>query len=80
LDFPGKGPLGFSFKMPGNFTPDDKGWSHRPAPKPFPTTQDTGQPDWLTTFINTAIEPDHSKGDCHYASLPTNTAGSCQIP
>ena len=32
LDFPGKGPLGFSFKMPGNFTADDKGWAHRPAP------------------------------------------------
>ena len=27
LDFPGKGPLGFSFKMPTNFAPDDKGWS-----------------------------------------------------
>jgi len=80
LDFPGKGPLGFSFKMPGNFTADDKGWSHRPAPTAFPAIQDTGQPDWLTTFINSAIEPDHSKGDCHYASLPTNTAGSCQIP
>jgi len=80
LDFPGKGPLGFSFKMPAGFVADDKGWSHRPAPQPFPTTQDTGQPDWLTTFINTAIEPDHSKGDCHYAKLPTNTTGDCQIP
>jgi cell migration-inducing and hyaluronan-binding protein len=80
LDFPGKGPLGFSFKMPANFTADDKGWSHRPSPTAFPSTQDTGQPDWLTTFINSAIEPDHSKGDCHYASLPTNSTGSCQIP
>ena len=83
LDFPGKGPLGFSFKM-RRLDPDDKGCLHRPAPKPFPTTKDRirGQPDpdWLTIFTNTAIEPDHSKGDCHYAELPTNGPGVARFP
>jgi hypothetical protein len=86
LDFPGKGPLGFSFKMPDNFNADDQGYLHRPPPQPFPTTKDRNpqisqpDPDWLTMFATTAVGPDKSKGECHYSSLPTNGPGACQIP
>ena len=83
LDFPGKGPLGFSFKMPGD--PDDQGYLHRPPPQPFPTTpevltKEQPNPDWLTMFATTAVEPDKSTGACFYSKIPTNGAGNCQIP
>ena len=79
--FPGEGTAGLLLQDAREFRPPTtKAGRIGRRRKPFPTTQDTGQPDWLTTFINTAIEPDHSKGECHYASLPTNTAGNCQIP
>ena len=85
LDFPGKGPLGFSFKMATD--PDDQGYLHRPIPQPFPTTKDRNpqisqpDPDWLTMFANTKVDPDNSKGGaCFYAGLPTNGPGACQIP
>ena len=64
--------------------PDDQGYLHRPPPQPFPTTPETltsePNPDWLTMFAPTLVEPDKSKGECHYASIPTNGPGSCQIP
>jgi cell migration-inducing and hyaluronan-binding protein len=76
------GPLGFSFKMYAD--PDDQGYLHRPQPQPFPTTPEVltkePNPDWLTMFATTAVEPDKSKGECHYSSLPTNGPGACQIP
>ncbi|HSY87426.1 MAG TPA: hypothetical protein VLA85_12725, partial [Verrucomicrobiae bacterium] len=85
LDFPGKGPLGFSFKMATD--PDDQGYLHRPVPQPFPTTRDRDpkkfdqpDPDWLTMFATTAVQPDKSTGECHYSSIPTNGPGACQIP
>jgi hypothetical protein len=86
LDFPGKGPLGFSFKM--GTDPDDQGYLHRPIPQPFPTTKDRDpqisqpDPDWLTMFAATAVAPDTSKGGgaCFYPSIPTNGPGACQIP
>ena len=81
LDFPGKGPLGFSFKMPASFVPDDKGCLHRPVPTALShdRTPETGKPDWLTMFVNTAIEPDKSAGACFYQDLRP-TAWACQIP
>ena len=67
--------------------PDDQGYLHRPIPQPFPTTKDRNpqisqpDPDWLTMFANTAVDPDNSKGGaCFYARLPTNGPGACQIP
>jgi hypothetical protein len=83
LPHPKNGPLGFSFKMAVDA--DDQGAIRIGRRSPFPTTKDRSQisepdPDWLTMFATTAVEPDKSKGECHYSSLPTNGPGACQIP
>ena len=79
MDFPPKGPLGFSFKLPAGFVADDKGQLHRPPPQPFPTTASPSKPDWLAKFVRTATLPDHdTKGACYYPKLPG--AADCQIP
>jgi len=78
LDFPEAGPMGFSFKLPADFSPDDSGLTHRPKVTTFPTAPDTGKPDWLAKFDNTPFRPDSDTGVCYYSKLP-GTA-SCPIP
>jgi hypothetical protein len=75
LDFPKTGPLGFSFKL-SNFVPDGKGQAHRPAPKSFPTTASTSNPDWTTQFSRTSKLPEKTSGKCYYAKIP----GSADCP
>jgi cell migration-inducing and hyaluronan-binding protein len=71
LDYPPKGPLGFSFKMPSGFTADDMGQKYRPKPQPYPTEAGTdSKPNWATKFSRTATSPDDTKGVCHYDKLP----------
>ncbi len=88
LDCPPKGCYGFSFTIPKTgFTADatlaDPS-PHRPAPVPFPTdSKDQGTPTWLVRFLGTTVEPDQTKGQCHYATLPTYPpprAGECAVP
>jgi cell migration-inducing and hyaluronan-binding protein len=88
LDYPTAGPLGFSFKMPN--APDGMSLVHRPFPTFFPTTPDTGKPDWVTQFARTATSPDGPNGNsagtgaCYYAKLLINKsplpAASCAMP
>jgi cell migration-inducing and hyaluronan-binding protein len=90
LDCPLKGCLGFSFTLPGatifqadateaNPTP------HRPYPVAFgegEATSDQGLPNWLVKFSVTAVDPDHSAGQCHYTKLPSyvDSSTECVTP
>ncbi|HEY3912313.1 MAG TPA: hypothetical protein VGM07_20865 [Stellaceae bacterium] len=85
LDCPPKGCYGFSFTIPKTgFTADatlaDPS-PHRPAPTPFPMTEEAveiqGKPTWLVKFLATTIEPDATKGQCHYPTLPGT---GCTVP
>ncbi len=79
LDYPKAGPIGFSFKMPAGFQPDDMGLLHRPKPRPFPATPSVGKPDWLTQFARTLTTPDKASGGrCYYEKLPGTS--DCPIP
>lgn len=75
LDCPEKGCLGVAFSLPndGSFK-YDVGQSVRPGPLPFPTTPDTGKPDWLARFVRTATPPDKSPPS------PDYKASSCYYP
>jgi hypothetical protein len=65
--------------------PDGKSQLHRPVPTVFPTTPDTGKPDWTTQFARTTTVPDNAAGSaCYYPKLPTNTQplppNTCPMP
>jgi cell migration-inducing and hyaluronan-binding protein len=78
LDFPPKGPLGFSFTMPHVFPADDMGQKYRPQPKLFPTVAEGDKPDWTTTFSKTSTAPDNATGgQCYYAKVPGT---DCSVP
>jgi hypothetical protein len=85
LDCPPKGCYGFSFTIPKEgFKADatvENPSPHRPAPEPFPSedkNKEQGKPTWLVKFLRTTVEPDQSKGQCHYTELP-GSAG-CPVP
>ncbi|MGH7113296.1 MAG: hypothetical protein ACREE9_02245, partial [Stellaceae bacterium] len=85
LDAPPKGAYGFSFTIPKTgFTADatlTDPSPHRPAPTVFPMTEpevkDQGKPTWLVKLLNTTVEPDQTKGQCHYTTLPGT---GCTVP
>jgi len=70
LDCPKDGCFGFSFKLPSGFNADATiagPTPHRPAPKLFPTSNASGQPDWTAKFERTTTAPDNAaKGACFY--------------
>jgi hypothetical protein len=86
LDCPPKGCLGFSFTLPdqtifeadatvANPTP------HRRQPVPFGegvAVADQGLPNWAVKFFGTAVEPDHTAGQCHYSKLPSYVASGSE--
>ena len=96
LDCPLKGCLGFSFTLPdetifkadatvANPTP------HRPYPVAFGETADgtklvdvanQGLPNWFVKFFGTAVDPDHTAGQCHYTKLPSyvDSSTECVTP
>ncbi|HEY1258381.1 MAG TPA: hypothetical protein VGF34_03970 [Stellaceae bacterium] len=83
LDCPPKGCYGFSFTIPKEGFKADATLTnpspHRPPPEPFPTDKkDQGEPAWPVKFLRTTIEPDQSKGQCHYTELPGT--GNCTVP
>jgi hypothetical protein len=71
LDFPIQGPLGFSFKMPSDFTPDDKGLLHRPAPTFFPPNDTSVFPPAGKKFFQ---PPDSTDQKPDWLTLFLNTA------
>lgn len=87
LDCPRSGCYGFTFTIPekgfeqtatvANPTP------HRLQPSEFPMAapevKEQGKPTWLVKFLNTTLEPDQTKGQCHYQAtmLPGTT---CSVP
>jgi cell migration-inducing and hyaluronan-binding protein len=82
LDCPPKGCYGFSFTIPKTgFVADatlQNPSPHRPAPTVFPDTNlNQGQPTWLAKFLATTVEPDATKGQCHYTTLPGT---GCTVP
>lgn len=76
LDCPKEGCLGFRFKLPAGFKPDNK--NHRPDPKPFPSVKT--DPDWKKfQFVRTKEGPDAGAGGaCYYSDANTPGKGNCE--
>ena len=78
IDCPKEGCFGFQFTMAPDFKPDDA--IHRPKPSAYPMDD---QSPWKTIVLTpTAKAPDTPKstGDCSYAVVPSDAAGStCKV-
>jgi cell migration-inducing and hyaluronan-binding protein len=90
LDCPLKGCLGFSFTLPDETIFKADATVANPTPhrrQPIVFGEDTdktaqGLPNWFVKFSGTAVDPDHTAGQCHYTKLPSyvDSSTECLTP